>query len=214
MQALDAEFFFLRLCGVSCCRMNSTQIPSKMEGAFDSSTGGKKKKKKKKENPIKMQQAAKEENIKTSELMADGEVQQFATPSKGVNKTPKSITEKKLGAKQGTVEKPNKQVWEMPQLAVPVKGNGKTPAKTPMEQRVATKQGTVVKPSKTESSAVKKHSNGLNIEDITMGKSDGKQAKPGKRVSMRYIGKLVSNGKIFDSNIGKKPFDFRLGELQ
>jgi hypothetical protein len=31
---------------------------------------------------------------------------------------------------------------------------------------------------------------------------------------MRYIGKLVSNGKIFDSNIGKKPFDFRLGELQ
>lgn len=183
MQALDTEFFFLRLCGVSCCRMNSTQIPSKMEGAFDSSTDGKKKKKKKKEKRVKMQQAAKEENIKTSELMADGEVQQFAAPSKGVNKTPKSITEKKMGAKQGTVEKPNKQAsWEMPQLAVPVKGNGKTPAKTPMEERVATKQGTVVKPSKTESSAVKKHSNSLNIEDITMGKSDGKQAKPGKRV--------------------------------
>ncbi|KAH8968037.1 hypothetical protein BDL97_03G108600 [Sphagnum fallax] len=191
--------------------MNSTQIPSKMEGAFDFSTDGKKKKKKK-EKPVKMQQAAKEENIKTLELMADGEVQQFAAPSKGVNKTPKSITEKKMGAKQGTVEIPNKQAsWEMPQLAVPVKGNGKTPAKTPMEERVATKQGTVVKPSKTESSVVKKHSNGLNIEDITMGKSDGKQAKPGKRVSMRYIGKLVSNGKIFDSNIGKKPFDFRLG---
>jgi hypothetical protein len=56
-----------------------------------------------------MQQAAKEKNIKTSELMADGEVQQFAAPSKGVNKTTESITEKKMGAKQGTVEIPIKQ---------------------------------------------------------------------------------------------------------
>lgn len=32
------------------------------------------------------------------------------------------------------------------------------------------------------------------------------------QVSMHYIGKLKSNGKIFDSNVGKKPFDFRLGE--
>jgi hypothetical protein len=31
------------------------------------------------------------------------------------------------------------------------------------------------------------------------------------QVSMHYIGKLKSNGKIFDSNVGKKPFDFRLG---
>lgn len=30
---------------------------------------------------------------------------------------------------------------------------------------------------------------------------------------MTYVGKLKSNGKIFDSNIGKKPFEFRLGEL-
>ncbi len=194
MQALDTEFFFLRLCGVSCCRMNSTQIPSKMEGAFDSSTDGKKKKKKK-EKPLKMQQAAKEENIKTSELMANGEVQQFAAPSKGVNKTPKSITEKKLGAKQGTVQ--------MPQLAVPVNGNGKTPAKTPREERVATKQGTVVKPSKTESSAVKKHSNGLNIEDITMGKSDGKQAKPGKRVFCA-ISSIDMHVKFLSSSSGHK----------
>lgn len=28
---------------------------------------------------------------------------------------------------------------------------------------------------------------------------------------MRYIGKLKKNGKIFDSNIGKAPFKFRLG---
>ncbi|KAJ0620339.1 putative peptidylprolyl isomerase [Helianthus annuus] len=28
---------------------------------------------------------------------------------------------------------------------------------------------------------------------------------------MRYIGKLKKNGKIFDSNIAKAPFKFRLG---
>lgn len=34
----------------------------------------------------------------------------------------------------------------------------------------------------------------------------------GKRVSMRYIGRLKSNGKVFDSNTKGKPFAFRLGE--
>ncbi|KAL8230200.1 hypothetical protein R6Q59_001422 [Mikania micrantha] len=44
-----------------------------------------------------------------------------------------------------------------------------------------------------------------------MGKPNGKRADPGKKISMRYIGKLKKNGKIFDSNIGKAPFKFRLG---
>lgn len=29
---------------------------------------------------------------------------------------------------------------------------------------------------------------------------------------MQYTGKLQSNGKIFDSTVGKKPFEFRLGK--
>ncbi|KAD4584146.1 hypothetical protein E3N88_21747 [Mikania micrantha] len=53
--------------------------------------------------------------------------------------------------------------------------------------------------------------NGLVIEEIQMGKPNGKRADPGKKISMRYIGKLKKNGKIFDSNIGKAPFKFRLG---
>eukprot|EP00246_Nothoceros_aenigmaticus_P001808 TRINITY_DN1245_c0_g1_i1.p1 TRINITY_DN1245_c0_g1~~TRINITY_DN1245_c0_g1_i1.p1 ORF type:complete len:267 (-),score=83.96 TRINITY_DN1245_c0_g1_i1:248-1048(-) len=57
---------------------------------------------------------------------------------------------------------------------------------------------------------VRKHPNGLEIHEVAMGKPDGKQAKTGKRVSMYYTGKL-KNGKIFDSNIGKKAFLFRLG---
>lgn len=31
---------------------------------------------------------------------------------------------------------------------------------------------------------------------------------------MRYVGRLASNGKIFDQTRGNKPFAFRLGELR
>lgn len=53
--------------------------------------------------------------------------------------------------------------------------------------------------------------NGLVIEELAMGKPDGKRASPGKKVSVHYIGKLKKSGKIFDSNIGSAPFKFRLG---
>lgn len=49
---------------------------------------------------------------------------------------------------------------------------------------------------------------GLVIEDVKVG--DGPAAKPGKRLGMRYIGKLT-NGKQFDANTGGKPFSFVLG---
>ena len=32
------------------------------------------------------------------------------------------------------------------------------------------------------------------------------------QVAMQYTGKLQSNGKIFDSTVGKKAFEFRLGK--
>ncbi|RAL51377.1 hypothetical protein DM860_010879 [Cuscuta australis] len=53
--------------------------------------------------------------------------------------------------------------------------------------------------------------NGLIIEELSMGKPDGKRAISGKKVKVHYIGKLQKNGKIFDSNVGKAPFQFRLG---
>ncbi|XP_010438892.1 PREDICTED: peptidyl-prolyl cis-trans isomerase FKBP53-like [Camelina sativa] len=63
----------------------------------------------------------------------------------------------------------------------------------------------------SKSSQVRTHPNGLKIEELSMGKPNGKRADPGKQVFVRYIGKLQKNGKIFDSNIGKSPFKFRLG---
>ncbi|XP_041008487.1 peptidyl-prolyl cis-trans isomerase FKBP53 [Juglans microcarpa x Juglans regia] len=64
---------------------------------------------------------------------------------------------------------------------------------------------------KDKSSQVRTFSNGLVIEELAMGKPDGKRASPGKQVSVHYIGKLKNNGKIFDSNVGRAPFKFRLG---
>eukprot|EP00889_Picochlorum_renovo_P005457 jgi/Picre1/32487/NNA_007833.t1 len=56
----------------------------------------------------------------------------------------------------------------------------------------------------------KKYPNGFEIHELHQGGGSGKLAKPGKRVSVRYIGKLL-NGKIFDQTKGKKTFQFRLG---
>ncbi|ESQ54769.1 hypothetical protein EUTSA_v10025104mg [Eutrema salsugineum] len=63
----------------------------------------------------------------------------------------------------------------------------------------------------SKASQERTYPNGLIVEELAMGKPDGKKATPGKQVSVRYIGKLQKNGKIFDSNIGKAPFKFRLG---
>ncbi|KAL3678599.1 hypothetical protein R1sor_021555 [Riccia sorocarpa] len=77
--------------------------------------------------------------------------------------------------------------------------NGATPAKA--EKKSEKKRNLVVK----------KFPNGLELHEVSMGKPDAKQAKNNTRVGMIYTGKLKSTGKIFDSNVGKKPFEFRLG---
>jgi FK506-binding nuclear protein len=49
---------------------------------------------------------------------------------------------------------------------------------------------------------------GVLIEDLKIG--TGKVCKIGDRIKMHYIGKLKTNGKVFDSSVNK-PFVFRLG---
>uniref|UniRef100_A0A2P2J6E6 peptidylprolyl isomerase n=1 Tax=Rhizophora mucronata TaxID=61149 RepID=A0A2P2J6E6_RHIMU len=51
---------------------------------------------------------------------------------------------------------------------------------------------------------------GLVIEELGKGKPDGKIAVPGKKISIRYTGKLKT-GEVFDSNINGSPLKFCLG---
>ncbi|KIY50143.1 FKBP-like protein [Fistulina hepatica ATCC 64428] len=53
--------------------------------------------------------------------------------------------------------------------------------------------------------------NGLVYEDWKVG--EGRKAKKGDKVSMRYIGKL-KNGEVFDKNTSGSPFTFQLGRGQ
>jgi hypothetical protein len=60
-----------------------------------------------------------------------------------------------------------------------------------------------------------KFSNGFEVAELQRSQEpDAPQAKPGKRVSVKYEGKLQSNGKVFDKTKGNKTFSFRLGESQ
>ncbi|KAL4422597.1 hypothetical protein ABPG75_008794 [Micractinium tetrahymenae] len=60
-------------------------------------------------------------------------------------------------------------------------------------------------------SKVRTFPNGFEIEDLKQGRPDGKLAKAGKKVLMRYVGRLKSNGKVFDQTKGNATFSFRLG---
>lgn len=57
----------------------------------------------------------------------------------------------------------------------------------------------------------KTYPNGFVIENVAMGDPAGKLAKAGKKVSVKYVGKLQKTGKVFDQTKGNKPFQFRLG---
>ncbi|XP_057450123.1 peptidyl-prolyl cis-trans isomerase FKBP53 isoform X2 [Lotus japonicus] len=83
---------------------------------------------------------------------------------------------------------------------------------TPVEkQNLLTTEKKGKEQSEAKPSHIRTFANGLVIEELSMGKPDGKRATPGQKVSVKYIGKLKKNDKIFDSNVGKAPFKFRLG---
>ncbi|RLM74106.1 peptidyl-prolyl cis-trans isomerase FKBP53 [Panicum miliaceum] len=64
--------------------------------------------------------------------------------------------------------------------------------------------------SKKEPLQTRTFANGMIIQEMVLGKPDGKKAANGRKVAVRYIGKL-KNGTIFDSNVSGRPFEFRLG---
>jgi FKBP-type peptidyl-prolyl cis-trans isomerase FkpA len=48
-------------------------------------------------------------------------------------------------------------------------------------------------------------------EDVTVGTGD-REVKTGDEIQVHYTGRLWRNGSKFDSSVGKKPFDLKVGE--
>ncbi|XP_050899111.1 peptidyl-prolyl cis-trans isomerase FKBP43 isoform X3 [Lathyrus oleraceus] len=63
-----------------------------------------------------------------------------------------------------------------------------------------------------EPSQVRTLSDGLVIQELETGKTKGKIAALGKKISINYTGKLKENGVVVESNAGEAPFKFRLGK--
>ena len=121
-------------------------------------------------------------------------------------------------AQQAAVPEKKQKVTE--EKAVPVKKEApkkeepkkKEAAKKEEPKKEAAKKEEPKKeePKKEESKKDNKKvlANGLIIEDVKVG--TGAAAKSGKKIGMRYIGRLTT-GKVFDKNTSGKPFNFNLG---
>ena len=118
-----------------------------------------------------------------------------------------------------TKKKPEKKKEEKKRAAdPPPEPPAKKEKKTAATEKKSAPSSETEKPKKPEperepepkGSLRREFKNGMEITNLSMGRPDGKQAKPGKNVTMKYVGKLQS-GKIFDQTKGNATFRFRLG---
>jgi FK506-binding nuclear protein len=138
-----------------------------------------------------------------------------APQAQAAQETPKSLSkkEKRKLAKEkkeaeATTPETKKEATTPATPATPAESKQKqkkqeTPSSQAKEHPVTPRPGS----TPLKEPAVKKLPNGLQIEDLVIG--TGETATPGKKVSVKYVGKL-ENGKMFDSSL-KRPFGFRLG---
>ena len=84
------------------------------------------------------------------------------------------------------------------------------PAQTSMQKRVQVTRPNTNAPTKVTGDGFKTDS-GLQYWDIKVG--SGRTADRGMTVKVHYTGWLT-NGKKFDSSVGKSPFQFRIGAHQ
>ncbi|XP_051142840.1 peptidyl-prolyl cis-trans isomerase FKBP53 isoform X2 [Andrographis paniculata] len=151
---------------------------------------GKQKKKNKKRKAAENIEGAQENAMPNSKVTEESPV-----AANGNDPDPSSANKKEK-------KKKKKQNKEQESVPTPNAEGNLTDKKAPVSKKQ--------KKEEAKSFQVRTFPNGLVIEELVMGKPDGKRASPGKKVSVHYIGKLKNN-KIFDSNIGRTPFTFRLG---
>ena len=104
--------------------------------------------------------------------------EEAGTPSDGKKKKKKK--DKKAKSPSGKEE----QVAKTPEAKV-VGDAAATTSKTPVKTLTGKE---AAKSPKKEASVIKKHPNGLEVQQLAIGKPNGKQAVPGKRVSADICG--------------------------
>ncbi|XP_059147308.1 46 kDa FK506-binding nuclear protein-like isoform X2 [Physella acuta] len=140
---------------------------------------------------------------------------QKATPKEAkkqkqsVSETPK--TPKQNGKDESQVETPTTPAGESAKKKKKnkKKKNKDKSANNSMNESTASTPGNT---SETTPSTPKKRvvAGGTVVEDLKVG--HGPEAKPGKMVSVYYVGTLAKNNKRFDSCTDGKPFRFRLNQ--
>lgn len=147
------------------------------------------------------------EDVSDVESRIEELVQQDEQKNKNKNKNKKRKQDEK---EDGDEEKAPEQPKETK------KAKKEEPKKDKKEKKVEFKKNLEEGPSKKATKEAAKETKpktqalegGIIVEDRVIGQ--GKTAKRGSKVGMRYIGKL-KNGKVFDKNTSGKPFNFNLG---
>lgn len=149
---------------------------------------------------VKLENAAKDDNFNQDFLHADSKKDVPATNGgqeeqiDNDSQPEKSI--KKKTKKKKKIQNNGESEMDLPDAAcnqetTPMKSENHTTNAEPMQNRTL--------------------SNGLIIEEVANGPPDGKVASRGKKVKIFYTAMLKENGHIFDTNMGKSPYKFRLG---
>lgn len=131
--------------------------------------------------------------------------------------TPKQAKKEIKTPQQNTPNKSSSDIPETPSTAE----NGESSKKKKKKKKKKNKDAdtsvndstasTPAQTPKAESTPKKRVvAGGTIVEDLKVG--HGPDAKPGKMVSVYYVGKLAKNQKQFDSCQGGKPFRFRLNQ--
>lgn len=200
---------------ISSKTKEKTSVPEskqESEGTAGKGQNGQGKRKKGTDDSEKSAKKKKDESVKGDDTTSQPEKIEAPTPESDVKKSKKKKKNKKEKDTKEDSNNNNKNEIQEEET-----NQDQTPGKAKKEKQKNKPEtntpGSKVKESENENkpSQIRTFPNGLVIEEIQMGKPNGKRADPGKKISMRYIGKLKKNGKIFDSNIGQPPFKFRLG---
>lgn len=160
---------------------------------------------------VKLENAAKVDNFNQDFLHADSKKDVPATNGNQEQQIDNDISIK--SELLGSASQPEKNIKKKTKKKKKIQNNGESEMDLP---DAACNQETT--PMKSENQTTNAEpmqnrtlSNGLIIEEVANGPPDGKVASRGKKVKIFYSAMLKENGHIFDTNVGKSPYKFRLG---